>query len=128
MAKKSDMVSNAAVGALTNQAGNAEDTSSHVYPQHPNPHPFQAAANKMKNSTVQNPEFTGMAFSVICTKNQGFNNFQVATLHIEKGKVMSMDLSDKWVNFETIAVLDHCCHLAMIHLNNTFADGKAFEP
>jgi hypothetical protein len=84
-------------------------------------------AHKMRNSIETNPEFTGIARTVVCLNNQGFNNFQILTLTIEKGKVTQLTRSDPWANFETIAILDHVCHLATLHLNDHFEDKKPWE-
>lgn len=121
MAKHSGKISSAALGALTNQNQSNSGT-----PEQTIQNPLAAISNKMKNSEVLEPEFTGIARSVICRDNQGFKNFQIATLYIEKGKVVKMDLSDMWANFETAAILEHVSHVSMININNHWEDGKAF--
>lgn len=124
MVKRSD-VSSAALGALTNQQpiqSVQEPVRSNVIPN-----PFNTISDKMLNHTVMNPEFTGIARTVECYMNQGYNNFRVLTLHIEKGKVMKMDVSDPWANFETAAILENVSHISMIHLNNSWKDGKSFD-
>lgn len=123
MAKKSEMISSAALGALTNQDRPIDKPVETI----PEIFKIEPLTDKMKNSTELDPEFTGLARSVVCYKNQGYSNFRIHTLYIEKGKVVKMDISDPWANFETAAILENVSHISMIHLNNTYIDGKAFD-
>lgn len=125
MAKKSEIISSAAMSALTNKEGRAQE-------EYPEPKPMDTfkidpLSDKMKNHTLEHPNFTGIARSVVCYKNQGYSNFRIHTLYIENGEVVKMDISDPWANFETAAILENVSHISMIHLNNTFEDGKAFD-
>lgn len=81
----------------------------------------------MTNETVINPEFTGLARSVQCYFNQGHNNFRILTLHVVKGKVTRMDLSDPYANFEAITRLEHWNEISVINLNNNWEHGKTLS-
>lgn len=124
MSKRSE-ISNAALNALVTHERKPEP----FYPEQVPTDPFKIdpLSDKMRNHTLLEPEFTGIARSVVCYKNQGYNNFRVHTLHLEKGKIVKMDVSDPWANFEAAAILENVSHISMIHLNNTFEDGKAFD-
>jgi len=87
----------------------------------------ELSSDRMKNSTVYNPLFTGLARSVECYDNQGFKNFRILTLHLEQGKVVKMERSDAWANFECGAILEHVNHVSLIHLNNEWTEGEAFK-
>ncbi len=125
MAKKSEVVQSvntAAVGALTNQSGPVTEQAHHVHA-----HPLlNVISDKMKNTTEILPHFTGVARSVMCVKNQGFSNFQICTLHIEDGKITKMEKSDMWQSFEAFAFLELVSKISCDHLNNNFAEGRAF--
>lgn len=71
--------------------------------------------------------FTGVARSVECHKQQGHNNFRIATLTIENGLVVKKHLSDPYASFEAIARLEVQCHEATLGLNHGYTDGKAWK-
>jgi len=121
---KSGKINSAALGALT---GGQQTQEYQKGPETPFQNPFDIIADKMKNSTEYDPEFTGIARSVICIHNQGFNNFQICTLYIEKGKVVKMDKSDMWASFECFAFLEMISKRSCDNLNNNFKDGMAFQ-
>lgn len=81
----------------------------------------------MCNHFETNPDFTGIARSVKCYLNNGHNNFQILTLHVEKGKVVKCDYSDPYANFEAIARLELWNELAMINLNLNWKEGETFK-
>lgn len=54
----------------------------------------------MINHIVINPDITCVSRTMKCVRQHGFNNFQILTLHIEKGKVIKMDVSDSYASFE----------------------------
>lgn len=117
-------VERGALGALTNTEGRIEApyTREATFQN-----PMNIISDKMKNSVVLEPPFTGIARSLVCVKNQGFNNYQVCTLYIEKGKVIRMDKSDMWQSFEAFSFLETVSKISCDHLNSNFEDGKAFE-
>lgn len=116
----------AALGALTNQSARKPEQP-YTIPKQFVQTAIDPLADKMVNSTELNPDFTGLARSIICVNNQGFNNFQICTLYIEKGVVVKIEKSDMWANFETIAMMDLINHYSMIHLNGVFEHGKALQ-
>ncbi len=71
--------------------------------------------------------FTGIARSVEAFDNQGFRNFRILTLHIEDGGVTKIERSDPIASFEAIAKLELTNELAVIHLNNTWTNGKTLS-
>lgn len=85
------------------------------------------AKSGMQNSIVHNPEFSGVARSAVCFDNQGNRNFKILTLYIEQGKVVRMDLSDAYAQFEAIFKLDLWSDRALTHLNNNWFDGKTLS-
>lgn len=81
----------------------------------------------LKNHTIDQPKFTGVARSVECFNNQGHNNFRILTLHVEQGVVMRMDVSDPYANFECISRLEYHNETSIIHLNNNWLDRKTLS-
>lgn len=81
----------------------------------------------MQNHTVPDPEFTGVARSVVCFHNQGHNNFRILTLYIEKGKVVKMDVSDPYAQWEAIQQLERWNSSSLFHLNLNWKDGGAWS-
>ena len=71
-------------------------------------------------------QFTGIARSVECVIQQGYNNFYLVTLHIEDGLVKKKEVSDPYVSFEAIARLEVQCHEATLSLNHNYKNGKAW--
>jgi hypothetical protein len=90
--------------------------------------PFDQVSCKMRNSVVEDPSFTGVARSMICVQtNNQFQNFQIATLYIEDGKVWKMELSDRWAQWEAGSFMDEANYRSLIDLNNNWKDGQAFK-
>lgn len=78
-------------------------------------------------SDVKKVPFTGVARSVECVKQQGYNNFFIVTLSIEDGIVTKRHVSDPYASFETIARMEVQCHQATLNLNQGYEDGKAWR-
>jgi hypothetical protein len=72
-------------------------------------------------------DFSGIARSIQCYLNNGFNNFRILTLHIEKGKVKTVDYSDPYASFEALVKMELANELSLMHLGNRWADGKTLE-
>lgn len=70
-------------------------------------------------------DFSGVARTVQCYHNQGHSEFRVLTLYIEKGKIVKVDISDSYKQWEAGQKLDHWNNLALIKLNNDWKEGKA---
>jgi hypothetical protein len=90
------------------------------------------AAHDWSRSGMCNPlfsmapgDFSGVARTVECFNNQGHNNFRILTLYIEKGKIVKIDVSDPYANWEAGQKLDHWNNLSLINLNNNWKHGKA---
>lgn len=81
-------------------------------------------AKKSKPETVQ---FTGVARSVECVKQQGFNNFRLVTLKIEDGLVVDKKTSYPYCQVEAIAFMEKETAGATWNLNCNYEDGKAWE-
>lgn len=71
--------------------------------------------------------FSGIARSIIASDNNGFPNFKIVTLFIEKGKVVKTEYSDPYANFEAGSIIDLANDNALMNLNNTWVHGKAFQ-
>lgn len=71
--------------------------------------------------------FTGIARSVECYDNSGFRNFRILTLHIQDGLVINIERSDPYANFEAISRLEMANEIAVIHLNNTWQNGRTLS-
>ncbi len=69
-------------------------------------------------------DFTGIARSIECFDNQGFNNFRILTLYVTKGSVTKIDVSDPYANFEAVSRLELWNDIAMINLNMHWKHGK----
>ena len=82
---------------------------------------------KEQDLVMKTVEFTGVARSVECYRQQGHNNFRIVTLHIEDGLVTKKEVSDPYASFEAIARLEVKCHEATLSLNNGYANGKAWK-
>jgi hypothetical protein len=86
--------------------------------------------NKMALNIEATPvqqDFTGLARSVEAYDNQGFRNFRIITLHIEKGRVVRQDYSDPYASFEAISRMEMQNEMAIHHLNNTWESGKTLS-
>ncbi len=82
---------------------------------------------QIKEKPKSEPQFTGVARSVEAFDNQGFRNFRILTLHIKDGKVIKTDRSDAYANFECIARMEIWNEMSIIHLNNTWQNGKTLS-
>lgn len=71
--------------------------------------------------------FTGIARTVEAYNNQGFRNFRIMTLHIEKGAVVRIDYSDPYASFEAISRMELKTEMSILHLNNTWENGKTLS-
>lgn len=71
--------------------------------------------------------FSGIARSVEAYDNQGFRNFRILTLHIEKGQVVKVEHSDPYANFEAISRLELANELAILHLNDRWENGRTLS-
>lgn len=65
-----------------------------------------------------------VARTVEAFDNQGFRNFRILTLYIENGVVRHIDKSDPYASFETISRMELSNELSILHLNNTWENGK----
>ncbi len=77
-----------------------------------------------------NPDlmFTGIARTVVCSDtNKTFRNFRIHTLHLENGKVIKVDKSDAYVNFETISKLELANEISIMNLDMNWKDGKGLQ-
>lgn len=73
-------------------------------------------------------DFTGVARSIQCfLNNDQFRNYRILTLHIEKGKVVMVEYSDPYANFEAMVKMELANELGLMHLNNNWADGRILE-
>lgn len=54
--------------------------------------------------------FSGEVFAIVYKPHNGFSNFAIATIAIEKGIVKKIDVSQNYAGFETIARLDIKMH------------------
>lgn len=81
---------------------------------------------KQKTKSTES-DFTGIARTVEAFDNQGFRNFRILTLHLERGKVTKIDRSDPYASFEAIARMEIWNEISVLHLNNTWKNGKALE-
>lgn len=96
----------------------------------------QAIVDSIKDGTIHLkmvPEatiiwkFSGIARSVEAFDNQGFRNFRILTLHIEEGRVVKIDHSDPYANFEAISRLELANELAILHLNDRWENGRTLS-
>lgn len=71
--------------------------------------------------------FTGIAKSVECFWNQGHKNFRIVTLTIVDGLITDTHLSDAYASFEAITKLEQQINSLIIHLNNRWVHGNAWE-
>ena len=71
--------------------------------------------------------FTGIAKSVECFWNQGHKDFRIITLKIVDGVIVDTHLSDAYASFEAIIKLEQQVNSLIIHLNNHWAHGAAWE-
>ncbi len=83
--------------------------------------------SNMVNSFVEDPDFTGVARSMECFDNQGHNNFRILTLHIKNGRVIRMDRSDAYANFEAITRMELANENSVISLNNHWSNGRTLS-
>ena len=72
-------------------------------------------------------EFTGIAKSVECFWNQGHKDFRIVTLKIVDGVIVDTHLSDAYASFEAIIKLEQQVNSLIIHLNNHWVHGAAWE-
>ena len=85
-------------------------------------------SRKPKEEKAEKPQkFTGIARSVQCIKQQGYNNFQIVTLLIEDGIVKHIEKSEPFASWEAIAKLEVKCHEATLSLNHNYETGKAWQ-
>lgn len=85
----------------------------------------QVQESGLQNHWVLNPEFTGVARSVECYNNHGHSNFRILTLYVDKGKVIKMDVSDAYTQWEAASRLDLANDNSLINLNAHWQHGKA---
>ena len=71
-------------------------------------------------------DFSGIARSIVCFDHNGWKNFKIATLTIEKGVVVKEHLSDPYMQLEAIQKLDLFNDYAMMRLNTSWQNGKAW--
>lgn len=71
-------------------------------------------------------ELSGVARSIVCFNHNGWPNYRIATVTINKGKVTKVNYSDPFANFEAIAKLEYMNEISMIRLNNAWLDGRAW--
>ena len=76
------------------------------------------------NSKTNQDGFSGIARTVECYNNNGFRNFRILTLQIDKGVVKKVTPSDPYASFEAIVKMELANELSVINLNNNWEDGK----
>ncbi len=79
------------------------------------------------NHIEEKPEFTGLARTMRCYRNNGHPDFQVLTLHIVKGKVMTIEVSDAYKSFEASDRMDLWNDISALNLNSKWEEGKTFS-
>lgn len=72
-------------------------------------------------------QFSGTARSIQCFWNNGFPNFRIVTLTLEKGKVASTHYSDAYASFELGAKLNLANDIAGISLSLHWEELKAMS-
>jgi hypothetical protein len=70
-------------------------------------------------------DFTGVTRSVECFNNQGFRNFRIITLYLERGRVVKQEFSDPYASFEAVARMEMTNERSILHLNDHWEAGKA---
>lgn len=72
------------------------------------------------------PAFTGGAYSVVCVKNNGHNNFKLVYLDIKEGKVVNAEYSIPLASFEAQPRIEEYTFQSFTSLSMTWRLGKAF--
>lgn len=72
-------------------------------------------------------QFSGVARSVECFDNQGFRNFRIVKLTINKGIVCHIENSDPYASFEAISKMELANELSVINLNNNWENRKTLS-
>lgn len=84
-------------------------------------------SSKLCNHYEYEPDFTGLARSVRCFRNNGHPNFQIVTLHIKQGVVERCDYSDPYASFELDDQLMKATIESSLNLNNNWKEGECFK-
>lgn len=67
--------------------------------------------------------FSGEVFAIVYKPHNGFSNFAIATIAIEKGMVKKIDVSQNYAGFETIARLDIKMHAKLEEMQLKYPAG-----
>lgn len=71
-------------------------------------------------------DFTGMTRSIRCFDHNGWKNYRIVTLILEKGIVVREHLSDPYMNIEAVQKLDLFNDYAQIRLMMGWEHNKAW--
>lgn len=69
--------------------------------------------------------FTGVAKSLEAYSHNGYRNFRIVNMKIEKGVVTEISYSDPFANFEAISKLETEILIGALNLNDNWEPGKA---
>ena len=70
--------------------------------------------------------YTGEALSLVCFDNQGFRNFKIAKMKIEKGKVIAVEYGDPYASFEAVGFLEMLSQFSVMKCGNDWKHGKSW--
>lgn len=89
--------------------------------------PSNTTTNTGPSNTMSVEEFTGIARSVVCYYNQGNNNYKISTLHIDKGIIKEIKLSDPYRSFELESQLETATKNSLFHIYGNWEDKKVMD-
>ncbi len=72
-------------------------------------------------------KWSGIARSMECCVQNGFNNFRIITLTVDNGVVTDRKVSDPYASFEAVARMEIEVQKSALSLNFNYKDGKTWD-